>query len=906
MYDSPPKETTSTASSLLWEDMTLTSVSEDDAQHYSYLGYGSKGGLNRTIPRHQSSGSIELDIGDDNDDQLAEEEVEEGRGSKKRLFQSGGAHIERRPIDWDGYDNVVLSTTVYNTTHEKDGDGHRHSPTCGEVIVMELMSTKNPPLTTTSSKSVATAASRAEQCVKSIKNKPIPKISSSSSNSSRTSPASTSGVDQQHQSSSKTTTTSSEEDSTSKNTYMDEDDDDEGMPSNHTRIIARRVLYWPSYIESGGSSNDYSFGSRPKNKKKDECPSFVSLGRTNIWKERKSQDNVGSSTRADEGEDAEEESKGGDDDDRIGRRMNDNDNNHDPSSSFQRLNANDEERVADAMEVYRSLNFLFGGGSVDNDVNVTPVPKNVNNSDKQSSTVNKARKVDVAPRNYLNQRQQIQTKKKQKKLTQPLSMCLITQCGRVHFYYALRVFLSGSSSKSNKTENDIRSASDDISNSFATLFMGSELFTRVNDSVLPLSFPYANIQLSQVVSRRKVIVDEERNNTNDDPTIWNKFMMQKQEQEGSSVSSVELEDSTGMMDNDDHQNVPSSKGRNNNEWSNLGTFDASIDPSSLPLRTIRQSNVITGTCITSDTSNSYLATCGKGLRRRIVYDKENHNRRRIDYVLGGYVTFVSLRYCTSESRTIYLPFAPESIQPIYWMGMHFVVMLGEEGLPKEKKGSRQPYAMAVRVDSKQGGGEDDVTSPRLELDNDHYQHQKNVDPLKNLGSVFMSTRTPTVRNSSQLPNEDTLTPTQSDGNAVDPQINKVSGYPHRFQCVHIKLPSVHESLGLQLLSQLLVTTASGNLEQLDCVKSKAIAISSIPSSPPGILISFQVDSSTLIVVNHTLLPFQTEQERKKISLATHVRAGHRALLDVGSYCQNVWCTGGQVRKIHNVEAVSFV
>ena len=264
MYDSPPKETTSTASSLLWEDMTLTSVSEDDAQHYRYLGYGSKGGLNRTIPRHQSSGSIELDIGDDNDDQLAEEEVEEGRGSKKRLFQSGAVHIERRPIDWDGYDNVVLSTTVYNTTHEKDGDGHRHSPTCGEVIVMELMSTKNPPLI--SSKAVAPVASRAEHCVKSSKTKSIPKVSSSSSNSSRTSPASTSGVDQQHQSSSKTNTTSYEEDSTSKNTYMDEDDDDEGMPSNHTRIIARRVLYWPSYIESGGSSNDYSFG-RLKNKK---------------------------------------------------------------------------------------------------------------------------------------------------------------------------------------------------------------------------------------------------------------------------------------------------------------------------------------------------------------------------------------------------------------------------------------------------------------------------------------------------------------------------------------------------------------------------------------------------------------------------------------------------------------
>ena len=89
------------------------------------------------------------------------------------------------------------------------------------------------------------------------------------------------------------------------------------------------------------------------------------------------------------------------------------------------------------------------------------------------------------------------------------------------------------------------------------------------------------------------------------------------------------------------------------------------------------------------------------------------------------------------------------------------------------------------------------------------------------------------------------------------------------------------------------------------VDSKAIAISSIPSSPPGIIISFESDSS-LVVVNIILQPFQLEPDGDGfetnessgglISLSTMVLPGHRALLmsEKISPRQNVvGCTGGQ-------------
>jgi hypothetical protein len=97
------------------------------------------------------------------------------------------------------------------------------------------------------------------------------------------------------------------------------------------------------------------------------------------------------------------------------------------------------------------------------------------------------------------------------------------------------------------------------------------------------------------------------------------------------------------------------------------------------------------------------------------------------------------------------------------------------------------------------------------------------------------------------------------------------------------------------------------LRELDDIDSKAVAISSIHSSPPEILMTFQTDSF-LFVVNHTLLQSKGSNAAAKansMSLSTAVHPGNRALLSGGfkdvftpsvatlNNMSRVWCIGGQ-------------
>ena len=116
-----------------------------------------------------------------------------------------------------------------------------------------------------------------------------------------------------------------------------------------------------------------------------------------------------------------------------------------------------------------------------------------------------------------------------------------------------------------------------------------------------------------------------------------------------------------------------------------------------------------------------------------------------------------------------------------------------------------------------------------------------------------------------------------------------TSHPARFQSLSVMFPSVKESLGS--LSDLFTT------HELDRMHSEAVSISSIPSSPPEILLSFQTDSF-LFVANHSLIAPQrgaATTMTNLMTLSTAVRPGHRALLDGGSNdnLSLVWCTGGQ-------------
>ena len=116
---------------------------------------------------------------------------------------------------------------------------------------------------------------------------------------------------------------------------------------------------------------------------------------------------------------------------------------------------------------------------------------------------------------------------------------------------------------------------------------------------MPLSSPRATMRLSQLaasnnigkVAESVVATDTRVDGSINDPQSWKQYLKQD-----SISSSPDLLPTSLLEDEQDLSN--------DNDWTSLGNFDASIDPTSLHLRTIRQTNVLTGSCIASDTSNA--------------------------------------------------------------------------------------------------------------------------------------------------------------------------------------------------------------------------------------------------------------------------------------------------------------
>lgn len=688
----------STASSLLWEDNTLTSVSEEDAVAFRMYENSKLKQISDAPPAETST--KQSDAGHDKN-----EKNESGRYYRDR---NGNLH----PRDFDGFDNAVLSVTIYATPIQdsnpsKDSVDRKTYPTSGDVIVMELLSTRNPPnLDSDVSPNRGTSSSQSHP-------PPLPTVGDSDSSAI----SSASNSQQQallH--------------------------DEEESSSNHTRILSRRVLRWPSSIMSINTKRSGRSTIYQGNLYCNSCgwPSFVSLGRSTVWEERS----------------------------KTGSNKCDGVNGRSPQP--ERFQCSDSEDIAaDAVDAIHCLDFLFGES------------KGVKSSTEGNAISNK---IKVANDNVATR----SSRGKRIKMTQPLCMCFITSDGQALFFHAMRVFLSRSSK--------IHS----VSNSFAALFFGEELLDKVCDDVIPLSQPNAILRLSQVTPEAEPF----HGNTNTSPAGWDTIITKNK----------------FKFENDGEFNDTETEVQPN-EWSRLIDFDASIDHKSLQYRTLHRSNVITGSCVTSNTDNSFLVICGKGIHR-----SNSRKLRGPNFRLGGFVTFISLRHY-SETRTIYVPFAVEHIQPMVWNGHHYVVLLGEKGAACQKEADMlRPFAMTIRVDSKKTGPESS---------------------------------------------------------------------PVRFQPVAVNLPSVSESLGS--LSR--VFFQEGDTVGFNSVRCRAACVSTIPSSPPGITLTFHSvlpkAPSTVAVVNCSLSSFYGGL------LSTSIRPGQRINLPPivdNELCGggNIWCTGGQV------------
>ncbi|KAL7553160.1 hypothetical protein ACHAWF_016409 [Thalassiosira exigua] len=883
----------STASSLLWEDMTLTSVSEEDAAAFRRYGRG------RT--------------------QKASNASKTRRGPGDGASGVGGTSAFPRPRgegERDGFDDVVLSVTVFATRPDSRGEGVQ--PDGGEAVVVELLSAEDPPTSSSELPAGATGTKAASNAAH--RNPPATagpsaatqQSSPSSSGSSLTAPSpplmpviekegapSKGGCEG---SSSGGGTGDGEDGSTESGGGAGRSlrwpagvDSEEGEgASDRARVLARRVLWWPSCILSGGGVQSSRV-----------LPSLVSLGRTTVWRDGKVASKGGEAERggveaiiesfAEDREEEDEDDDGNDDDDNF-----DNENNHGRGSQgrWQRNKVEPDERAADAMDALRSLDFLFGA--------TTNAPSGVATAKEKARATAKSEGEEI-------------TRTKRRGKRRPLSLCLVAGDGQAYLYDALRVLLPRKDVESERCSGGEKGGGA-WSKGFGALFLGSDLFGRVNEGVAPLSMPRTTVRLSSIpdAGRSGNPARTDRLAGPDDPLIWDEILER----------SSGADEGPGPLLDDEKVGAP------REDWAGLmGAFDASADPSTLHLRTLRRSNVPTGSCVTSDDGDGYLAVCGKGLRRIPPGD----DGRCRHHVLGGFVSFVSLRH-GAESRVAFLPFAPTAIQAVYWLGMHFVVLLGEEGLalsddtnPVANEGRfsdhgtfswegtgedeagggtgcrrrRRPRAMALRVDSGRevwrNAPSRHHTLPLLDGErNGHFSAR--IDGPEHSGSAF----SPSII--STLPEQVENDVAQFNSPRLVEDIFRLA----RFQSVPIDIPPLHESLGS--LGELF----AGEEGQLKDVRSKAIAVSSIPSSPPGIILSFQRHQSPhLVIVNHSIhAPSRSQpQDRaasgigKPMFLSTVVRPGHRVRLEAGqqgglsaplatSYeddhrFSHVWCTGGQ-------------
>ena len=738
---SPPPHNTatdaSTASSLLWEDRTLTSVSEEDAAAFRRHGTKGKGSKRNEYLAIDASSPADR---------------------KETLVK-----INHEEIDWEeeGFENVVILVTIFASNLNATGQ----NPSTGDVVLMELLSAQDPPVPLrtdndpNNESGEVTTSSRSKQQPLRRKSSHLKVTTSSSSSLTTPSPSSLSHRSTRGGGGSIPTADSHDSSSLSKSAetlqqkqhYLPIHGEEVETPSNYSRLLARRVLRWPTSVVSKLSSSS---------DKSDGCPSFVALGRTTVREEeqKSSREEVDLNSR---------------------RGSSLKDSNHNKATKFDQ-----DARIADAMDAIHSLSFLFGG------------EKNHAASNNESKGTLKAQGDPKSKSDDKEEAGDVVSKKKQ-----PLSLCFVTNDGDAHFFHAMRLFLS--------RNTDDNGPESDLSNSFASFVMGTELFTKLRQDVAPLSRPDATVKLSQVAG-----VDRRGDNS----LIWKDMSSETENREDEGTDQIEKD-----------------KDVTRSNWANLTNFDASIDPATVSLRTLRRTNVITASCFTSDKRNSHLVVCGKGLRRNLVNSKAV-------YKLGGFVTFVSLLHHT-ESKTMYLPFAPQNIHPVYWEEKHFVVVSGEGGGYGEDKAnsSRHPCAVMIRVDSSQVG----------------FQASQSLDIT-------------------------------------------------RFHTVPIKLPSISESLGLfsVALSQ-----------EQGCIYSEIIGVSSIPSSPPGIIISFQnlpvqeTQTTSTVVVNLTFDLSKSRAVNGVFAFGTSVRRGHRVLIDndfesdtsfdditaINEKQQraSMWCVGGQ-------------
>jgi hypothetical protein len=276
---------------------------------------------------------------------------------------------------------------------------------------------------------------------------------------------------------------------------------------------------------------------------------------------------------------------------------------------------------------------------------------------------------------------------------QDLLLACLSSSGRIYLYKALELLQTPS------FESD-----DEVELGVASLFLGQDIYQQIREALLPLSKPYAIVNLSvPLVQPKKKLKG------------WTLMPPFFKEQEGLDIHPWDgsLWNSTVEKSTAVHRtlnNVPSHA---------VATFGyVAVYGSGTRVRRVQRTRapdnvvVVEGMeALADEELNSFLEeknVVGKGadnaLEAKSAEDSQpwwkGSDKAKVHEVIegqletGGFITFVDLQH-SSESRTMYLPFSPKSIYPVFWGEMALVIVLSDETTLT----NCAARALAIRIDT---------------------------------------------------------------------------------------------------------------------------------------------------------------------------------------------------------------
>ena len=278
-----------------------------------------------------------------------------------------------------------------------------------------------------------------------------------------------------------------------------------------------------------------------------------------------------------------------------------------------------------------------------------------------------------------------------------LVLACLTLDGRVHLYKALDLL-------NQSIDDDDDSDEDEIEVGLANLLLGSVFYKQIQQSLYPLSKPYGTVQLSIPLEPKKSQKPKfslpffNKKQEGIDIRLWDESFWNSTVEKSTAVHRTLRNVPTGMVSVFQYMAVFGRGSRirrlrtkQEDDFVVVEGMEALQDNNEAAQHDEAQEQKTNewwqGEKATDDAMEQD--------RQEPWWKAGGGDEEVVETVeTGGFVTFIDLHHA-SETRTLYLPFAPKGLYPLFWGDMAFVIVLADETTTPD----RTAKAIAIRVDS---------------------------------------------------------------------------------------------------------------------------------------------------------------------------------------------------------------